>query len=129
MSKRKKLKQSFDARLRSELRRSQASLLITEGASVLNTLIRWGMPSAAIVLASYFLAGKETGVKIDTVFRAFANQWVYLAIAGLAGGGWAVERRALKRRIKELADEKKVLEELVDPKRSTSGLSQHGTPS
>ncbi len=97
-------------------------MLITESASILNSAIRWGFPSTAVVLAAYFLGGRQTGVKIEGIFNAFANQWTYLLIAGLCGGGWAIERRALKRRLVEMAEEKKRLEAVIDPDRSTSGI-------
>lgn len=109
---------NFDRRVRQELRRSQVALLITEVASVFNTLIRWACPCAAIAISAYFLGGKETGVKLEGLFSAFANQWVYLAVAGLCGGGWYVERRTLRRRIREMSDEKRTLESLLDPRDS-----------
>jgi hypothetical protein len=118
----------FSREVRAEVRRSHRTLLITEAASVINTMVRWGFPCAAIVLGSYFLSGQQTGVKIEGIFNAFANQWLYLTIAGLCGGGWAIERRTLRRRIKEMSDEKKQLEAVIDPARTSSGMNANGEP-
>jgi hypothetical protein len=118
---------SFEQRVRQEVGRSRSVLLIVEGAGVLNTLIRWGAPSTAVAFVAYFVAGKETGVRLEGILKAFANQWIYLTVAGLMGGGWIVERRSLRKRIKEIASEKRSLEEIIDPARSSSGMSEQGT--
>lgn len=132
MSKKKAGRNSnIDHKVRKEVRRSQVTLVIAETASVVNTLIRWGCPCAAAVWCTFYLAGKNTNtnLKLEGILNAFANQWIYLTIAGLCGGGWFIERRALRRRVKELAEEKKSLEAAIDPDRSSSGLDEHGSPS
>jgi hypothetical protein len=114
--------------VRTEVRRSILILLIRESGAVIDTTIRWGFPCAALALSAYFLAGKQTGVHLEGLLRAFANQWIFMIIAGLCGGGWAIERRALRRRIKQMAAEKTELESIIDTDRSSSGITEHGSP-
>ena len=133
MSRKKKPSQSnpdsrFSREVRSEVRRSQAPLLISEFSSITTTAIKFGFPCAAIALASYFLGGRETSVKVEGIFRFFANQWIYLSITALFGCGWVIERKALRRRIKEMSDEKKQLEAIIDPGRTSSGMNANGEP-
>lgn len=131
-----KTNREFDRRVNREVQRSKTIMVIATGGTVLNNLIKWGALATiawavawAWVKSAPSIGGQSTQLSftVGTVFRAFANQWAYLTVAGLCGAGWLIERRALRRRIHEMAEEKKQLEARLDPERSTSGMRHDGT--
>jgi hypothetical protein len=101
-------------------------------SEICKELIKW----AGIVLLAYFgfrtigvLAGRTTGA--DIALKVLGNLNVSRGvIALLAGGGWVygLGQRALRRRhIKRIVPAKNELEKLLDPKRTSSDLTEKGT--
>ena len=100
--------------------------------SVFNNFIKW----ASLVLIAYFsylsinsLSGKETITNIAV--KVLANLQIQNTVSygvGIAGVGYGYyQRRLRKKRIAELAAHSKNLEILLDNKRTSSGISKHGT--
>lgn len=95
------------------------------------TAIRWG---CAAWIAHYLvpitqaIAGKDT--KASVLLQFFTNlpvRDIFCLAFGASGVGWgAVERHTRKKRIAELADHHRTLEQHIDSNRSTSGLTRQG---
>jgi hypothetical protein len=99
------------------------------------SIVRVGTVCATFAIAAYFayksvecLAGQETS------FRAILNSAIKWDLRGIAtivtallgGGGWYRERRLRKREVGRLAARNAELERLLDPDRSSSGLTPAG---
>jgi hypothetical protein len=114
---------------------SQTAVIMTvSGAitSVLNTAIMWGA-LVAIAYIGYLsivaLAGKTTLADIGIKFLANLKISVIVPYAiGVGGIGYGLlQRRLRKKRVEELSAHCSKLEHLLDPKRSSSGISPQGT--
>lgn len=101
--------------------------------TVLISMVR----GATVVGVSYYLykaaealAGKTTS--FTTVLNAVANmsldRWAAWLLAGVFGVGYVRERKLRQRTIAGTSEYTKSLEKKVDPKRSSSGLTNRGTP-
>jgi hypothetical protein len=100
--------------------------------TVLCRLIKWG----GICVIAFFawksiesLSGKTTDANIFVNWLANLkiNQWLAWAVTG-GSVVWAVrERRLRQRKVAALAEQKRVLELIVDPKRTSSSLPASGT--
>lgn len=100
--------------------------------TVLSAAIKWGVLGFMAYQATEAvkaIAGKDTFVSVLTSIAAniSVNQWVAYIIAILGGGYGFAQRRLRKQKVAELCERIKTLEQKFDPKRSTSGLSPHGT--
>lgn len=76
------------------------------------------------------LAGKETS--LSTAMKAMVDmklsEYASLALAGVFGTGYGIERRLRKRAVAEMSEHARTLEERLDPNRTSSGLSINGQP-
>lgn len=101
------------------------------------SLARTTVRSAAWLGVAYFaflsvqeIAGKTT--TFSAVLRAAitvgADRWIAYVVAAICTGGYIHERRLRRRTARELGQHSTDLEELVDPKRSSSGLATTGEP-
>ena len=120
----REIRQAVDQEMRVNLR----VLIVDRTAGVIRTFVKYGFVCGLLAYMTHALAGQATSVQIDAVLKLFASKWVYLTIAGMFGAGWIVRDAALKKRIKTISDQKKMLEEAIDPGRSTSGMKPDGTP-
>lgn len=92
---------------------------------------KWGAVSwiaYCFYLCILALAGKTTLAEI--IIRFFANIGVSESLAYVLGGGGLIygirERRLRQRTVKRLQPRIQQLEEIIDPKRSSSGLTPLG---
>lgn len=76
------------------------------------------------------VAGTDTSFRavVDAAFKLEINKYAGYAIAGVFGLTAHRERRLRKREVKELSAQVKKLEAVIDPSRSTSGLTEEGVP-
>jgi hypothetical protein len=104
---------------------------VEERYATIRTLFRAG----AVVGVFYFafealsqLGGQKTDIAISLVLNVLARMEILITLT-LAGGAatWAVVERSLRRRKTEYMQGRiRELEERLDPKRSTSGLTPKG---
>jgi hypothetical protein len=109
------------------------AITVTNISMVLSTGIRWGCG----VLFAYFgyrsitaIAGQETTFRaiLQATFKLDITKYTALVIAGLASGGWRRERLLRRKEVTKLAEDYKALQDVVDPKSLSSGLSPMGEP-
>lgn len=98
---------------------------------IFNGLIRWGGVTACLYFLYLIvdsLAGKTTTT--DIALKAITDLKLDRGILYLLTGGttlWAIgERRLRKKTIKDMAAHTKKLEELIDPNRTSSNLTETG---
>ena len=81
-----------------------------------------------VVLPVYYSAGKQTGFYF--VYKAIADFRIALIVsagaAAVFGWLWRKERKLRKDDIQRLHKQIKTLESVVDPSRSSSGLTERG---
>jgi hypothetical protein len=127
MGKRSKSKAEIEAELK-QLRRSKLTSSATE--IVLN-LIRYG----SLVLIALFareaiadLAGKTTQANVFMQVLSDINVgWGVAALLGVGGTLYGMaERKQRQRMIERLHGRTKILEQKIDPKRSSSGITESG---
>lgn len=130
MSKDKKLAEQREEN-RVKLAQIQAT---TERFKVVASAVTKVGVGACFAAGVYFLAGQETVFKavLEGVFKADMSEWAYRSLQILVGGGfglgWLRERRLRHKEVSSLSADNKRLELLIDPKRSSSGLSPRGLP-
>lgn len=83
-----------------------------------------------VPLSLWILAGQETSVKavLDAALKVDISQWAAILIAALNGVGWWRAERLRKKEVSELSKTAKEYEILIDPKRTSSMLTDAGTP-
>lgn len=74
------------------------------------------------------LAGKDTHAFISAILRAKADEWVFGVVACVTSAGYAVGQSRQKKLLKRFGPYIKELEARIDPKRSTSHLTDTGDP-
>jgi hypothetical protein len=113
------------------LKRHQSNLAIAE--SVAQNVIRWG---SAIAIAFFIyksvglVAGRETSFKatMDSVFKIEIDKFAGYALSAIFGLTTLRERKLRRREVSDLSAQNKKLEGMIDPRRSSSGLTQLGLP-
>lgn len=94
--------------------------------------------AGAFCMVAYFLyhsveaiTNKKTDFKlvIDSVIAVGANQWVAYAVAALCGVGYAHQRRLRKKTVESQGRYIQEIETKLDPKRSSSLLTDSGSSS
>lgn len=100
-------------------------------------LVRTGLRAASWVLCMFFawkmtqeLAGKDTKFTalVNVFFSITSDRWVAYSVSALASLAWWRERKLRHKTIDDLSNHIKELESRVDPQRSSSGLTNKGTP-
>lgn len=104
---------------------------IDANARVLSTLIR--VSGACVIfyfgyLSIKSLSGRETLAKfiVDWATDLKLNQWMAWLLSGGMGIGWARERKLRIKHTASLADQKRKLEERIDPERTSSKMPATG---
>lgn len=74
------------------------------------------------------LSGRETLAKfiVDWATDLKLNQWMAWLLSGGMGIGWARERKLRIKHTASLADQKRKLEERIDPERTSSKMPATG---
>jgi hypothetical protein len=105
---------------------------IDAATTILSHVIRWGVLLGLgryAYLGVVVLAGKQTLAHI--VLEFLANLRVSQTIAYLFGAGGIIygvgERRLRQRNIERHSAQKNELERIIDPKRTSSNISERGT--
>jgi len=91
----------------------------------------WAFVAYCAYLSVNAAAGKETTFRavVDSVIRFGADKWVAWCVSAICGAGYLHERRLRRKTIKEHGSYIKKLEQKIDPKRSSSRLTETGSPS
>jgi p-aminobenzoyl-glutamate transporter AbgT len=122
-------------RLKIELQHLQILHKTTSATSVINTFIKYASAVAiafCVTLSIQALAGKTTAASILISFLTDmkVSEGVAYAFGVFFGGGgiaYGTVQKKLRRRVtRELATHNARLEKIVDPKRSSSNLTQAG---
>ena len=124
-------KDKSKAQLQAENEVLKNAHISTSITSVANNLIRWGglaFMSYMFVQAVIALAGKETTANI--LIKILGNVTITYGILGTWATGatflYLKERASRKKTIKKIHPRIKELEQLIDPKRSSSTLTETG---
>jgi len=130
-SKGKRFNQEVEARVRERMRISLLALSIRILGDTLHALIKFGTFAAVAWAAAWAwvssaeeIAGEDTSLSLDlqAALNFFASKWFYWTVVLLMGGSFATMRKTYQKRLAQIADEKKELEKLLDPGRSSSRL-------
>ncbi len=117
--------------------KEEADFLVrSKKLDLIDLAIRLMVPWGALVAIAYWihadivaLAGKQTLAQIGLSFMGdikISDAVAY--VFGAAGAGYGMAERTLRRKtIARLADENRRLEQMVDPQRTSSNLTRHGT--
>lgn len=110
--------------------------LIDRGFSALTALIRWG---ALVWIASYavqavgYLAGHDTLISVVVAYLTETDSGITITLSLSVGAGaslWAAGERKLRHNKVEYLQRRIIeLETMIDPNRTTSGLTPEGRTS
>src|SRR5262245_51057218 len=73
-------------------------------------------------------AGKKTELIVQTLVNLALNEWAYWALVLVLTGGNILQYYTHHRYVQRKGQREKQLESMLDPRRSSSGLSPAGTP-
>lgn len=123
------IEREIERRVRNAMRNAPMIFAITVGGEVLKwsitvfgAVLIVALGAWAWVKSAPDLAGRNTNVDVGVgiVVKVFASRWVYLLATFIASSGWYVTHRTLKKRLSQIAADKKELEVLFDQQRSSS---------
>jgi hypothetical protein len=117
--------------------KEEADFLIrSKKLDLIEVVIRLAIPWGALVAIAYWvhtdvvaLAGKQTLARIGLSFMSDIKVSDAIAyVFGAVGAGYGIAERTLRRKtIARLSDEGRLLEQMIDPQRTSSNLTRHGT--
>ncbi len=99
----------------------------------LRTAVRagaWCFVAYSFYQATKAIAGQNTNFQavVNSVMTVGANQWVAYAVAAMCGVGYIHERRLRLQANREQGNYIRILESKIDPRRTSSQLTDAGTP-
>lgn len=91
----------------------------------------WKVAVAGVVaFIVHELAGKDTQFKavIEAALKMDLSKGALMALNAITGGGWYYTHRLKKKEVGNLSKHNKELESTIDPNRTSTRLSDSGTP-